>query len=89
MSDTITRQDLDALGDRIEKRFDTRFDRFEAHFDETMTSIRATLDDLHEQVSAERHREMRRLEGALLDLAQRTGHYDDVAKRLHEQVGQA
>lgn len=98
MPEPITRQDLADLGDRIERRFNERFDkvdqrfdhlegrfdRFEVHFDETMTAIRATLDEIHDQVTEEHRREVARIEEALLVLARETGHLDQVAVALHQ-----
>jgi len=78
MPEQLTRADLDALGDRLEKRFDS----FELHFDNTMTAIRATLDEIHEAVSEERRREIARVHGALLELAKQTGQLDEVARLL-------
>ena len=43
---TITTDDLNTAVDRIERKIDHRFDHFEKHFDETMTAVRATLDEL-------------------------------------------
>lgn len=96
MSEPITRQDLDQLGDRIERRFDERFnalderfngidrrfDRFEAHFDDTMTAVRASLDEIHDQVAGEQRRTVAKLEGAIIELARQTGHLDNVAVLL-------
>lgn len=82
MSEPITRQDLEQLGDRIERRLDQRFDQFEEHFDDTMTAVRATLDEIHEQLSGEQRRTVAKLEGAIIELARQTGHLEDVAVLL-------
>lgn len=91
------RQEFMAMGDRIERKVDavdkkvdrvehtitSRFDHFESHFDDTMTAIQTSLYELHDQVSNERHDEYNALQGALLVLAEKTGHFDEVLARLH------
>lgn len=46
MSDSITREDLDQLGDRIERKIDKRFDRLEKSLSATDAVVTALYAEL-------------------------------------------